>query len=102
MRKQRHTVQDDSLQAWQEWMSHPPEALRVSGRIPPTSRHGRRPTKAGYVLVVLGSLILAFALGIVVLSFLTPVQRVDAPGILTVAGMPAVAGVQRNPRPAGK
>jgi hypothetical protein len=82
MGQQRHETPDDGLPAWQEWMSHPPGYTRMSGRIPPTSRYGRRPTKAGYVLVVLG-----------VLSLLTPVPRSDAPNLWALAGMPTVGGV---------
>jgi hypothetical protein len=55
MRKQRPNQPDDSLAAWQEWMRHTPGSWRSSGRVPPTGRAGRRPTRAGYALVALGA-----------------------------------------------
>src|SRR3712207_4172139 len=66
---------DQDLAAWQEWTSHNPGYWMSSGRIPPVSRYGRRPTRAGYVLVVVGVLTLLAGLVQIAVALAAPGAR---------------------------
>jgi hypothetical protein len=91
MRKQHHRAPDDSLAAWQEWMSHTPGYWRSSGRVPPTGRYGRRPTTTDPGCITAGSLLLV-ALGIGLLGVLATLLHVNAVVLIALVGLAAAGG----------
>ena len=91
MRKQPPNHPDDSLAAWQEWMSHTPGYWRSSGRIPPTGRYGRRPTPTASGCIAAGSLLLV-VLGIGLLGVLATLLHVNAVVLIALVGLAAAGG----------
>lgn len=91
MRKPRPNQPDDSLEAWQEWMSHTPGFWRSSGRLPPTGRSGRRPTTTDPGCIAAGSLLLV-VLAIGLLGVLATLLHVNAVVLIALMGLAAAGG----------